>query len=131
MLVFATFRSQAYYNSAGWRATWAGEGGGDVRLKELARAGQVPAGPAVNRQGQASALRQRLDTGLDDGRKLRLRGSNDVDDDNRGILVEDPRYGRVEISWDDFERLEFGDGSIFRHQVFSGHRSHLLRGDAL
>jgi len=28
MMVFATFRSQAYYNSAGWRATWAGEGGG-------------------------------------------------------------------------------------------------------
>ena len=28
MLVFATFRSQAYYDSAGWRATWGGEGGG-------------------------------------------------------------------------------------------------------
>ena len=28
MLVFADFRSQAYYDSAGWRATWAGEGGG-------------------------------------------------------------------------------------------------------
>jgi predicted dehydrogenase len=28
MLIYATFRSQAYYDSAGWRATWAGEGGG-------------------------------------------------------------------------------------------------------
>jgi len=28
MLVYADFRSQAYYSSAGWRATWAGEGGG-------------------------------------------------------------------------------------------------------
>ncbi len=28
MLVYADFRSQAYYNSAGWRGTWAGEGGG-------------------------------------------------------------------------------------------------------
>lgn len=28
LLVYADFRSQAYYNSAGWRATWAGEGGG-------------------------------------------------------------------------------------------------------
>lgn len=28
MLVFSTFRSQAYYDSAGWRATWGGEGGG-------------------------------------------------------------------------------------------------------
>ena len=28
MMVFAVFRSQAYYDSAGWRGTWAGEGGG-------------------------------------------------------------------------------------------------------
>ena len=28
MLVYADFRSQAYYDSAGWRATWIGEGGG-------------------------------------------------------------------------------------------------------
>jgi len=28
LLVYADFRSQAYYNSAGWRATWKGEGGG-------------------------------------------------------------------------------------------------------
>jgi len=28
LLIYADFRSQAYYNSAGWRATWAGEGGG-------------------------------------------------------------------------------------------------------
>ena len=28
LLVFPTFRSQAYYDSAGWRATWSGEGGG-------------------------------------------------------------------------------------------------------
>jgi predicted dehydrogenase len=28
MLVYADFRSQAYYDSGGWRATWVGEGGG-------------------------------------------------------------------------------------------------------
>lgn len=28
LLIYADFRSQAYYDSAGWRATWAGEGGG-------------------------------------------------------------------------------------------------------
>ena len=28
MLVYADYRSQAYYDSAGWRATWDGEGGG-------------------------------------------------------------------------------------------------------
>jgi hypothetical protein len=46
---------------------------------------------------------------LADGRELVLDGTNDVDDDNRGILVEDPRFGRVEIPWDEFDRLELGE----------------------
>ena len=47
---------------------------------------------------------------LMDGRKLVLSGTNDVDDDNRGIYVEDPRYGRVLIDWDAFERVDFTPG---------------------
>jgi hypothetical protein len=43
---------------------------------------------------------------LNDGRTLVLDGTNDVNDDNRGILVEDARYGRVEIPWSEFERVE-------------------------
>ena len=46
---------------------------------------------------------------LKDGRDYRLRGSNDVNDDNRGIMVEDKRYGRVVIYWDEFDRLDFED----------------------
>jgi len=30
MLVYPTYRSQAYYDSGDWRATWAGEGGGVI-----------------------------------------------------------------------------------------------------
>ncbi|MFN7943179.1 MAG: hypothetical protein U0X73_16435 [Thermoanaerobaculia bacterium] len=44
---------------------------------------------------------------LVDGRRIDVSGTNDVDDDIRGILVEDPRYGRVKISWDAFERVDF------------------------
>jgi hypothetical protein len=44
---------------------------------------------------------------LRDGRELELDGTNDVNDSIRGIVVEDPRYGRVEISWDEFERADF------------------------
>jgi hypothetical protein len=44
---------------------------------------------------------------LTDGRELLLEGTNDVDRDNRGIYVDDPRYGRVLVSWDAFERVEF------------------------
>ncbi len=46
---------------------------------------------------------------LRDGRSLTLDGTNDVNSDNRGIYVEDPRYGRVEISWDAFEKLELDE----------------------
>ena len=46
---------------------------------------------------------------LKDGRELILDDSNDVDSDNRGIFVDDSRYGRVLISWDAFRRVEFSD----------------------
>jgi hypothetical protein len=48
---------------------------------------------------------------LKDGRSLVLDGTNDVDSSNRGILVEDPRYGRVEVPWEAFESLEFSDAA--------------------
>jgi hypothetical protein len=44
---------------------------------------------------------------LDDGRELLLDGTNDVDNGNRGIMVEDRRIGRVTIPWATFERLQF------------------------
>jgi hypothetical protein len=44
---------------------------------------------------------------LFDGEELVLSGTNDVNDDIRGIHVEDPRYGRVEIPWDEFQRVDF------------------------
>lgn len=44
---------------------------------------------------------------LFDGRKLLLDDSNDVDEDIRGIFVEDARYGRVKVSWDVFVRADF------------------------
>ncbi len=44
---------------------------------------------------------------LKNGEELILRGSNDVDDDNRGILILDPFFGQVRFEWDDFQRLEF------------------------
>jgi len=44
---------------------------------------------------------------LQDGRRILLEGSNDVDESIRGIFVEDERYGRVKVSWDAFERVEF------------------------
>ncbi len=41
------------------------------------------------------------------GDEVVLRGTNDVNSSNRGIIVCDPAFGQVIIDWDEFERLEF------------------------
>ena len=42
-----------------------------------------------------------------DGTDLFMVGSNDVNDENRGIYVDDPRFGRVDINWELFISVEF------------------------
>lgn len=44
---------------------------------------------------------------VSDGRTFRLRGSNDVDEDNKGILIFTDAGDEVEVDWDDFDRVEF------------------------
>ncbi|MDP8206137.1 MAG: hypothetical protein P9L92_05690 [Candidatus Electryonea clarkiae] len=48
---------------------------------------------------------------LKDGRKMVLDGTNDVDGSIRGIYVEDPKFGRVKVSWESFEKVDFHDKS--------------------
>ena len=43
---------------------------------------------------------------LHDGTEMVLDGSNDVNDDNRDILIADPRLGEVRVEWDELDRLE-------------------------
>jgi len=57
-----------------------------------------------------SRKRSRLE--LKDGRTLSVHGTNDVDSSIRGILVEDERFGRVKVSWDAFQKVDFGVGSV-------------------
>lgn len=45
-----------------------------------------------------------------DGREIVLSDSRDSGNGNRGIYVDDRRYGRVLISWDAFERVDFSPG---------------------
>ena len=44
---------------------------------------------------------------LQSGREIYMFDSNDVDSDNRGIVVKDPRFGKVLIAWRDFESISF------------------------
>ena len=45
-----------------------------------------------------------------DGGEIVLSGTREVGPGNLGIYVDDPRYGRVLISWDAFERADFSPG---------------------
>ncbi|MBW3552711.1 MAG: hypothetical protein KY466_04325 [Gemmatimonadetes bacterium] len=44
---------------------------------------------------------------LHDGTEMVLDGTNDVNDDNRDILIADPALGEVRVEWDELDRLEF------------------------
>lgn len=61
---------------------------------------------AIARQSRDSALVTRLD-----GRDLLLAGTRETGDGHLGIYVDDLRYGRVLVSWDAFERVEFSPRS--------------------
>lgn len=70
-------------------------GSGDVRLRfETIR--------SLARRGGEGTL-----VTLADGRELSLGGTSDAGDGNRGVYVDDPLYGRVLVSWEAFERLDF------------------------
>lgn len=45
-----------------------------------------------------------------DGRALVLSGTRAVGRENRGLYVDDARYGRVLVSWDAFDRVDFSNG---------------------
>lgn len=44
---------------------------------------------------------------LKSGRELELSGSNDVNDENRGIIVDIIGMGRIDVPWDEFEKVTF------------------------
>jgi hypothetical protein len=45
-----------------------------------------------------------------DGREVLLSGTRDAGQESLGMYVDDRRYGRVLISWDVFERVDFSAG---------------------
>jgi hypothetical protein len=61
--------------------------------------GRIRAIEKRNRRGSLIVLK--------DGREFVLEGTNDVDSSMRGVHVDDPRFGRVTVNWEAFERVEF------------------------
>lgn len=46
---------------------------------------------------------------LNSGREMDLRGSNDVNSENRGIIVTNDKIGRVDIPWREFKKVTFSN----------------------
>jgi hypothetical protein len=42
-----------------------------------------------------------------DGREFVMRGSNDVNDENKGIFVKQADGETVLVDWEEFDRVEF------------------------
>ena len=53
---------------------------------------------------------------LKNGESMVLRGTNDVDDSNRGISVSDPGLGQIQVEWHDFESVRFHEAEA--HSVY-------------
>lgn len=57
---------------------------------------------SIERNGSRSSYVE-----LHSGRKMTLRGSNDVDSDNKGIIVTNAKFERVDIPWEEFKMVTF------------------------
>jgi hypothetical protein len=76
---------------------------------------------AVERDGSRAAR-----VFLRDGSAMVLRGSNDVDHSNNGIIMADPSLGEVRVDWDAFRRLDLEPPPSLSYDSFDG--GHLIHG---
>jgi len=74
-------------HSAGWRVA--------LRYDEIRTIERLP--------GKGARVTRR------DGGVVELSGDREVGEENRGLFVDDPRYGRVLVYWRVFERVDFAD----------------------
>lgn len=83
---------------------------GSVGLDELtgrAADGELLRLPFITLRSIARRSGESAQVTLLDGRQAVLTGTRDVGKDHRGIYVDDPRYGRVLIPWNAFDRVDF------------------------
>jgi hypothetical protein len=58
---------------------------------------------------------------LASGETIVLKGTNDVDNSNRGIAIEDPALGEVVVEWNEFDKLTFTPApGTPRYEDFAG-----------
>lgn len=63
-----------------------------IPFKNIATIRKVPGGSLVR---------------LNSGKEMRLNGTNDVNSENRGVVVVEPMIGTLKIGWQDFDEVRF------------------------
>jgi len=67
---------------------------------------------------------------LRSGREMFLTGSNDVNSENRGVIVKSEKFGKVKIGWKDFEKVEFEESARTSGRAYSDYgTTHELSGE--
>jgi hypothetical protein len=92
--------------------------------EQRSRDREIPFGKirSIERRSSSSAR-----VTLKNGDEMTLKGTNDVNDSNRGISVFVEDFGVVKVDWDEFERIDFEEPSApVEYGRFDGGR--LLRG---
>ena len=56
-----------------------------------------------NRRGNSDIV-------LKNGENITMSGTNDVSDGNRGVMVENPSWGRATVGWNRFQSITFAEG---------------------
>lgn len=56
-----------------------------------------------NRKGNSDIV-------LKNGENFTMSGTNDVSDGNRGVMVENPSWGRATVGWNRFQSITFAEG---------------------
>jgi hypothetical protein len=82
----------------------------DERLSTDKLDGEGDDGDVSIRMGDITSIERRgrgVDVKTKSGREMYLTGSNDVNEDIRGILVVVPEIGIVEFSWESFRKITF------------------------
>lgn len=57
---------------------------------------------AIERRSSSSSI-----VTLSDGKEITMRNSNDVNSENRGIVVKSAEFGHIKVDWRNFEKVEF------------------------
>lgn len=88
------------------------EGVGLDALDGYDAAGKLLSVPFNTIRSIAQDSRESSRVTLQDGREIVLSDAREVGHGNAGVYVDDARYGRVLVSWDAFERVDFSAAAI-------------------